>query len=647
MPIRSPFWYTNGAMSHPILPRMAATALALAAALPAARGETIVVDVLNAARGPSVRHGRVADMLNGKLDFALFEIDGTISDAFRDETDPSFFWLVLTGEGETFYATVNLAQCPDRDAEPRLKALVGAEVTIFGLCDANADNKRPYKGYTFQFGSMADIRVRTSAPSDPFDVPETGDLSHLRPQSIPALGRRRMTGRVLAAWDGNFLLESQLAFRYNSTGKNILRRNVTRVETDSALPPVGDMVNVVGFPETDNYNINLVRAIWRPNPDAAPAYPPAPPTNLTARTILTDDRGRPNVKQELYGKTVRLTGVVRTVARDESFLQIDDGTELATVVLSGVGAMAHELALGSRVEVTGVCALDIETWRPNAAFPRIKGFFLVTRGPDDVRVLATPSWWTVRRLLAVIGGLTALLLGILVWNFALRRMVERRSRELVEERTQTLRADLKVEERTRLAVELHDSIAQSLSGVVMEVETAEKLAADGPAAMRQHLTLASRALKSCNDDLRNCLWDLRSQALEEKDMTTAIEKTLKPHATAAQLAVRFNVAREKLADQTVYSVLRIVRELVINAIRHGKASRVRIAGSLDDGTLRFSVTDDGCGFDPDACPGVAQGHFGIEGIRERVDQLGGTFDLTSAPGRGTKAVITLASFEEI
>ena len=111
-------------------------------------------------------------------------------------------------------------------------------------------------------------------------------------------------------------------------------------------------------------------------------------------------------------------------------------------------------------------------------------------------------------------------------------------------------------------------------------------------------------------------------------------------------AVRFNVAREKLADQTAYSVLRIVRELVINAIRHGKASKVRIAGSLDDGTLRFSVTDDGCGFNPDACPGVAQGHFGIEGIRERVDQLGGTFDLTSAPGRGTKAVITLASFEE-
>ena len=633
-------------MTFPIQMKTVFTALALAAVLPTAGGETVVVDVLNAARGQDVRHASAADMLNGKLGFAIFEIDGTISDAFWDETDPRFFWLVLTGEGETFYATVNLAQCPDRDAESRLKALIGAEVSIFGLCDPNAGLKRPYKGYTFQFGSMADIRVRTPAPSDPFDVAEAGDLTHLRPQVIPTLGRRRMTGRVIAAWSKCFLIESQVSFHHHPGSTVSRRRSITRAETDAALPSVGAMVDVVGFPETDNYNINLVRAIWRPNPDATPDYPPSAPTNLTAQAILTDDLGRRNVKQDLYGKAVRLGGVIRTLARDASVLQLDDGTELVSVILSGLGGTAHDIVLGARVEVTGVCVLDIETWRPNAAFPRIKGFFLVTRSPEDIRVLATPSWWTPQRLLAVIGGLTALLLGILGWNVGLRRLVERRSRELVEERTQTLRSDLKVEERTRLAVELHDSIAQSLSGVVMEVETAEKLAADGPAAMRQHLTRASRALKSCNDDLRNCLWDLRSQALEEKDMTTAIEKTLKPHATAAQLAVRFNVAREKLADQTAYSVLRIVRELVINAIRHGRASRVRIAGSLDNGTLRFSVTDDGCGFDPDNCPGVMQGHFGIEGIRERVDQLDGTFELTSSPGLGTKATVTLASFEE-
>ena len=611
-------------------------------------GNLAPINLRSSASPPNVpvKFANVSDMLDGKLQSCPLVVEGTIRDAFRDETNPGYFWLVLTSSNETFYASADTSTWPDFGTGTQLMSIIGAHVAITGVCDPNAKQRRPYKGYTLEFMSIADIRILVPAPRDPFNVEAVGDLSHLRPQAIPAVGRRRLTGRVLATWKNHFLLESQLMLLPFHGGKQFPQRNIALVKSVGSIPKTNSIVDAVGFPETDNCNINLVNAQWRYNKTARPDYPLSEPTNLTAQTILTDNQGRPSIKQELHGTTVRLEGVVRTVVRDASSLQLDDGTDLVTIVLSGIGDRAHELTIGSRIEVTGACVLDVDTWRPNAAFPRIKGFFLVTRGPDDVRVLATPSWWTVRRLLAVIGGLTALLLGILVWNFALRRMVERRSRELVEERTQTLRADLKVEERTRLAVELHDSIAQSLSGVVMEVETAERLGAGGPADMRQHLTLASRALKSCNDDLRNCLWDLRCQALEEKDMTTAIEKTLKPHATAAQLAVRFNVAREKLADQTAYSVLRIVRELVINAIRHGKASRVRIAGSLDYGTLRFSVTDDGRGFDPDACPGVAQGHFGIEGIRERVDQLGGTFDLVSSPGRGTKAVITLASFEE-
>ena len=66
-----------------------------------------------------------------------------------------------------------------------------------------------------------------------------------------------------------------------------------------------------------------------------------------------------------------------------------------------------------------------------------------------------------------------------------------------------------------------------------------------------------------------------------------------------------------------------------------------MAGTNDDGVLACSVTDNGCGFDPDAAPGVLQGHFGLQGIRERIQQLGGTFRLESAAGRGTKAIIII------
>ena len=95
-----------------------------------------------------------------------------------------------------------------------------------------------------------------------------------------------------------------------------------------------------------------------------------------------------------------------------------------------------------------------------------------------------------------------------------------------------------------------------------------------------------------------------------------------------------------------YTMLRIIRELVINAIRHGKARHIRIAGSHGDEKLRFSVTDDGIGFDPAAAPGVLQGHFGISGVRERAEQMNGSFEIDSSPGRGARATITLAFSEQ-
>ncbi len=158
--------------------------------------------------------------------------------------------------------------------------------------------------------------------------------------------------------------------------------------------------------------------------------------------------------------------------------------------------------------------------------------------------------------------------------------------------------------------------------------------------MLKHLTIAAKALKSCRDELRNCLWDLRSQALEEHELTTAILRTLQPHINDSRLAVRFNVPRTLLSDNLTHALLRIIRELVINATRHGAATSIRVAGSLEGSRLQCSVTDNGCGFNPEDPPGVLQGHFGLQGIRERVKQLGGTFELASSPGAGTRATVT-------
>ena len=86
-----------------------------------------------------------------------------------------------------------------------------------------------------------------------------------------------------------------------------------------------------------------------------------------------------------------------------------------------------------------------------------------------------------------------------------------------------------------------------------------------------------------------------------------------------------------------------MRELVSNAVRHGGARHIKVAGAFEADTLKFSVTDDGCGFNPESCPGVEQGHFGLQGVRERVESAGGEIAIESSPGHGSRFSISLPS----
>ena len=125
------------------------------------------------------------------------------------------------------------------------------------------------------------------------------------------------------------------------------------------------------------------------------------------------------------------------------------------------------------------------------------------------------------------------------------------------------------------------------------------------------------------------------------DMNEAIRQVLRPQVGDIDLVVRFNVPRRRLTDNTAYSILKIIRELAVNAVHHGRATALRVAGALERDRVLFSVSDNGCGFDPKTVPGPEQGHFGLLGITERVNSFEGSISIESAPGRGTRIALSL------
>lgn len=574
------------------------------------------------------------DLLDGTYDFRHTRLVGTVRDVFDDEADAKFVYLLVGDMSNAIYVTSHLNDRKTRD----FNLLIGCEVEIEGIVLPHTRGMRHYIGRTFEADRYEDFHLLRKSDDGIFSAPPLEMRHDLQPAEIATLGRRRLVGRVTALWNGSRIM-LETGFRRMSFMVDL---------ADTATPSVGDAIEVVGFPSTDLYRIHLRHARWRhAQTDFKPS---ASPSKIKVHELMRDREGHARIDAGFFGKLVTLSGTVIGLpvtgnVHRRMYLRSD-----GHILPVDIGACAHavaDLSPGCTAEVTGILVMEAENWQPDSIFPSTKDIFVVTRNNDDVRLLMRPSWWTAQRLLFVIGALVLVLSAILVWNTSLRRLAERRGRELADEQVNRAVSDLKVYERTHLAVELHDSLSQTLSGVSMQIDAVGRFADTDRERMRKHLGIASKTLKSCRDELRNCLSDLRSNALEERDMNEAIRQTLEPYSDDAAISIRFFIPREILSDSTTHTILRVIRELVVNAIRHGHADKVKVAGALEDGKLRFSVMDNGCGFDTESSPGLAEGHFGLQGIRERVDGLDGNFEIESKAGHGSKATVSIHLPEEL
>ena len=197
--------------------------------------------------------------------------------------------------------------------------------------------------------------------------------------------RHTATGDIIAAWSG---------------GRLLLREDSGRIVgvelADTAqTPPSGVRAKVVGYPETDLYRINLARAILRVEPGEVAAFPP--PESVTPAQILLDELGRQMINPTYHGKLVKMRGEVRTVQTSadggKTFFLESDGM-IVSVDLGGNSDTAAEVEVGCRIEVTGVCVLKSQNWRPGLSrkkvFPPSAEVWTVRTSP---RILTSLPWY--------------------------------------------------------------------------------------------------------------------------------------------------------------------------------------------------------------------------------------------------------------
>lgn len=212
-------------------------------------------------------------------------------------------------------------------------------------------------------------------------------------------------------------------------------------------------------------------------------------------------------------------------------------------------------------------------------------------------------------------------------------------------RRETLRKVISAqeEERRRLARELHDDTAQALAAVGVSLEAALEGMPLTPA--RERLQSLKVLVNQSLTDLHRVIYDLRPSILDDLGLAAAIRWLAEEHLrrTGVTVKVESDGIDARLPSDSETAVFRVIQEALLNSERHAEADAVLAQVSLENGTLSVEIEDDGKGFEPETVgitSGSARG-LGLQGMRERVELMGGSFTLSSSPGRGTRIAITV------
>lgn len=556
---------------------------------------------------PKSRVYSFSELADGQLDSQWVSIRGIIRTVSIDRTswpETTVAMRVDSGEGQ-LSVRIPIPQVQD------FSSWIDSEVLLEGVCGSLFNAQRQLTAVLLYVPRLSFVTVEAHAR----DVPLSSLLTF---SPGPGLQHRvRVRGVVGYQQPGKALF-----LQADGRGLRVLTEQNTRLN-------IGDVVDALGFPAVGESAPVLKDAVFYPIGARAPVHPvpfdiSIPWERYDGAVIETEGT--------LLGRDMQPEGL-RLILQQSHGPLFD-----ATISSSESAVRLLSVPLNSQVRINGICLVQ-----SGGLWSVPQSFRMLLRSSQDVIVLRAPSWWNLRHTLWVLGITMGALLIVTAWIVVLGR----RLREQMELIRQKIRNSAVLQERNRIARELHDNLEQELTGITMQLDLAVDCFQQAPKVARQALETARDMSRHSMIDARRSVWDLRCHLLEKGDLVSALRQSLQPAAPRDDVKVDVSVSGSpiRLPAPIEMNLLRIGQEAVANAIKHGQARSVKTVLQYGDNKVRLCVTDDGRGFRPQDT--AASGHFGLLDMRERAHSMGSVLLVESAPERGTKVAVEILVKTEV
>ena len=369
------------------------------------------------------------------------------------------------------------------------------------------------------------------------------------------------------------------------------------------LLKVGDEVEVTGQVHPGDFSAVMDHAtaqvLW--------ARSPMPPLSVTASQAST---GR-------YDATfIELRGVLAAKERGPNnslVLDLDDGAQSFRAMLNPgrSDALLSALRVNSLLRLRGICVVDPSLTR------NLTPFVLLLPSNEDLDIIAGPPWWSTGHIIGLVIATAVLaLISVILYH-----------------RVENWRLRAILEERGRLAHEMHDTLAQSFAGIGFQLQAISNGVPQDMAKLHEQLDLARDLVRHSHEEARRSIATLRAEELESEDLAIALEHCARRMVggTAVEVIAGTVGNPRPIPLHTTDTLFRIGQEAVANAIRHANPSRLMIRVLWSESHVRLHIEDDGRGFEPS---GGLTG-FGIRGMRRRAQTISAVLGVNSQSGTGT------------